>query len=89
MPWWWISFADEEKDEFLGVVITEAADFEVALMKTEVMGINPGGQAAGLEIPEYDDRDFVDRLLTEEECRAHFEAKSVAEFKDEWLKVVT
>ena len=49
--WWWLSFADD--DGFRGLVILEAPGFIAAVEKSRELGINPGGQVRGLEIPPH------------------------------------
>ena len=46
---WWLSFADD--DGFLGGCFIEAADMLDAVTKTHRLGINPGGEAMGAELP--------------------------------------
>jgi hypothetical protein len=48
-PWWWLSFATEEK--FLGVVIIRGSGFVPAIRNAHILGINPGGEVRGLELP--------------------------------------
>lgn len=72
-PLHWLSFADAdlpEGSQFLGVVVTQAADFMFAVMKCNFNGINPGGEVQGVEIPEQFNvpAEYRDRLLTRAEC---------------------
>ena len=71
--WWWLSFAG--KDGFRGVVITRARGFLSAVQKTHDLGINPGGEVQGAELPEeiMDSPEgkrhiqFADRLLSKQD----------------------
>jgi len=45
--WWWLSFMDPKKpagSRFLGVIVIEAASFDMAIRTTHAMWINPGGE---------------------------------------------
>lgn len=46
---WWLSFAAE--DGFRGVVLTRANSMIEAVQKTHALGINPGGEVRGFEVP--------------------------------------
>ena len=48
--WWWLSFAGEEG--FRGAVLTRARGFISAIERTHLLGINPGGEVRGVEVPE-------------------------------------
>lgn len=68
----YMSFCDPDRPEgtqFLGAIMTYAPDFMSAIMKTHALGINPGGEVAGCEVP--DDlgvpEEFIDRLLSKDE----------------------
>jgi hypothetical protein len=63
---WYLSFATD--DEFLGGCVVEAYGIATAIVRTHVLGINPGGEVMGVPVPE-EDRDRLphDRLLTREE----------------------
>ncbi len=70
--WWWLSFADE--DGFRGVCIVRARGLVPAIARTHLLGINPGGEVQGAELPEANETaigyfiealtPFTDRLLT-------------------------
>ena len=64
---WWLSFA---ADEFLGACSVEAPTFLAAVKVAHALGINPGGECLGIEVPaglEGPAR-FHDRLLTKAEA---------------------
>jgi hypothetical protein len=67
---WWLSFADEK--EFLGAVIVHANDFVEAVMRTHIVGINPGGECKGMpisaEVAAMIPGHWKNRRLTREEC---------------------
>lgn len=71
-PWWWLSFADAER--FRGLVITRGTSFIDAVARTHKLGISPGGQVAGSEIPPRVLAMLLpevrDRLLSKEEAEA-------------------
>lgn len=68
--WWWLSFASEE-DGFLGVILIHARGFMTAIMQTQLMGINPGGSAAGYPAPPgFDPGDKANVLLSRAELEA-------------------
>jgi hypothetical protein len=51
--WWAISFADPgrpEGEQFLGLVVVPGPSFESAILRSHIMGVNPGGEAAGIAI---------------------------------------
>ncbi|HKP06397.1 MAG TPA: hypothetical protein VJU58_04015 [Microbacterium sp.] len=52
--WWWLSFADGGRptgQQFLGVAVVRAAGLGFAVMRAHALGINPGGEVQGMEIP--------------------------------------
>jgi len=52
--WWWLSFVDPgrpEGDRFLGVVVIQGTDFRDAVEAAWNLGVNPGGECKGMEIP--------------------------------------
>lgn len=52
---WWLSFCDPDKPkgtQFLGCIVIRAHGFTDALMKCNVLGINPGGEVKGTAIPD-------------------------------------
>jgi hypothetical protein len=81
----WLSFADE--GGFRGVIIIKAHGIADALTKCNVLGINPGGQVAGHEIPdEYAlniKADEMNKCLTKEYITKRFNAKSQKEIEEE------
>lgn len=66
---WWLSFADEQ---FLGAAIVEAAGFPEALGVVNRLGINPGGDVRGFQLPSDAPGvadEWMNRLLTLEDLR--------------------
>jgi hypothetical protein len=66
--WWWLSFADDEG--FLGGVLTRARGFLSAVQKARNLGINPGGEVQGIEIPEdvpESHKSYADQLLSKQD----------------------
>lgn len=52
---WWISFCDPHKptgEQFLGLCIVRAVDEVSAIKVAWALGINPGGEAAFMDIDE-------------------------------------
>ena len=49
-PWWWLSYASQEGP--LGVVVVRGADILDAMVRARLMGIRPGGQVVGREVPD-------------------------------------
>lgn len=73
MSSWWLSFADGDRPvgtQFLGACIVDASDFLIAVAKTHALGINPGGEVQGYEIPEGapDLSRWKNRLMSRAEC---------------------
>ena len=55
MKIWWLSFCDDslpQGSQFIGVCIVAGKDFLNAVKNTHLLKINPGGEVAGVEIPE-------------------------------------
>lgn len=69
---WWLSFADDARGGSLGVCLVEARGLLTAVMRTHQIGINPGGQVMGFEIPEDSEEHALprDRLLKADELMA-------------------
>ncbi len=75
---WWLSFCDTDRPEgqqFLGACIVHdggTGEIGGAVIAAHALGINPGGEVAGLEadpdlvVPDK----WINRLLTREECEA-------------------
>lgn len=68
--WFYISFADDVR--FFGATTVMASSPEDALGKATAMGLNPGGEAAILEVPEeaWGEPDFIamkNRLVRRDE----------------------
>ena len=89
MGWWYLSYASEKEDKFLGVCIVEAPDFLSAALRARVLKISPGGQVVGAEFPPeipLPAGEFRNRLLSEADVkRMDPDAKSIAEYKKENL----
>lgn len=47
---WWLSFADDGKSRGI-VLIDDAENIADAVLHASLLGCNPGGEVAGLEIP--------------------------------------
>lgn len=90
MSTWWLSFADDAG--CLGVCIVDAPDFLWAVLRTKALGINPGGEVWGNEMPDVEDvRKEIstlgkDRLISVDELRAN-EYRSIQEYEDEVLSI--
>lgn len=70
---WWLSFADttEGGGGFLGVVVVEAFGFVAAIERVSALGLNPGGEVSGGEIPLGSvDAKYLGRLLNAIEAHA-------------------
>lgn len=87
--WWWLSFADAnlpEGEQFLGVVLLEAAGMVQAIARCTARGINPGGEVVGHPCPLPAGTrfrpDWCERLLSKAEALAAAEDDA-----DEWLLV--
>lgn len=74
----WLSFAGEEG--FRGAIIIHANDFMEAIMRTNLLGINPHGEVAGMDIPAVAaakiPAHWKNRLLNREECEKFDEEMS-------------
>lgn len=64
--WWYISFCGEH---FLGAVIVFAPGIGTVCLRCSELGINPGGEALGMEIPDggLPSVEWRERLLSKEE----------------------
>jgi hypothetical protein len=74
-PLWWLSFCDPDRPEgqrFLGVSIVPGFDIVTAASAARVLGCNPGGEVAGIEIPAENSvripGRYVGRLMSRAEC---------------------
>jgi hypothetical protein len=84
VPLWWLSFVSEA-DVFLGLAIVEGGSETEAVLRAHQLGIHPGGQLMGFEVPpEYRAtcEPHQDRSLTADEARALFEAKPIREWEE-------
>lgn len=73
MTYWYISFATDEA--FRGATVVAATDAENALATATRLGLNPGGEAAIVEVPpeaegEPDMQAMINRLLNKGEMIA-------------------
>ena len=71
--WWWLSFADANRPkgtQFLGAVLVRAGSMIEAVGNAHILGINPGGEVRGFEIPDGTEpiASYTNRLLNREEC---------------------
>ena len=69
-----LSFRDTQKpkgDQFLGVIITRAIDINDAILKTKILGTNPGGEIQCYEIEDMENCDCQDKLLNVEQLRKY------------------
>lgn len=72
-PLWWLSYTDSSKPagkQFLGVNIIQAGDIAVAITKSWLLNINPGGaiKFMGPLEAEWIAPEWRDRLLTRDEA---------------------
>lgn len=51
LPFWWLSFVSD-LDVALGVCIVRGEDLIHATTRAHELGINPGGQVLGFEVPD-------------------------------------
>lgn len=66
---YWISFIDEEKPKgqaFIGVAIVRAPSIDDAIKESHRLGVNPGGQAMVIRVPELY-AGYTNRLMSKEE----------------------
>jgi hypothetical protein len=70
---WWLSYANDEG--FRGVVITYSSDFLTACMRSRMLGVSPGGQVRGFELPPEAESEIaaqdLDRCLNQEETKKY------------------
>lgn len=76
LRWWWLSFADPLRPpgrQFLGVLVVPGVSFEHALEGTFLLGLNPGGEVVGNELPpdKVPAEEFRGRLLSRDELVGH------------------
>ena len=50
MTFFWLSYVDDDKDEFRGGVNIQAPDFITACMESRRLNLSPGGQCKGTEL---------------------------------------
>jgi hypothetical protein len=68
--WMYLSFATEK--EFLGAIYIEAHGIASAVAKANVLGISPGGQVWGVDIPDVSllpPPEYREKLLSKEQLR--------------------
>jgi hypothetical protein len=72
--WWYLSFAEPNVDEggtapvgegFRGGLYIEAASLADAVTQSHELGLNPGGEVAGIEIPAEAMADFEENVPPE------------------------
>ena len=69
MNGWWLSFADGHG--VLGAALVAGRDFVDAVDVTHRLGINPGGEVAGMAMPSRPvDAEWTNRLLSLADVRA-------------------
>jgi hypothetical protein len=60
MAWYWLSFVNNERpkgDRFVGALLIEAPSFDLAIVRSLMDGLNPGGDVEGFAVaPEYEGR---------------------------------
>lgn len=81
---YYISFATD--DGFLGATVVEASSSESALEEATRLGINPGGEAAILEVPEgfeNEARQMLNRLVGLDEMLTQHGGKRHGDLSDE------
>jgi len=74
MPYFYISFATDEG--FLGATVVRATDADGALSVASEKGLNPGGEAMIVEVPEQAESEpdmlaMIDRLVGKNEMLAN------------------
>lgn len=72
MTYWWLSFADSDLpvgQQFLGAAVVEAPSFVAAVLLSHALGINPGGEVKGIELPRPPNARWRNRLLSIEDLR--------------------
>ena len=73
MTLWWLSYADD--NGFRGVVITRAESFLMACTRANLLGVSPGGQVQGFDLPPEAEEEIemtdLDRCLNQEEARRY------------------
>ncbi len=70
MSIWWLSYASEA-DGNRGVVIVRAESFFGAVAESRRLGLSPGGEVRGFEVPSEEARlePYVGRWLSPNEAR--------------------
>jgi hypothetical protein len=63
--WWWLSFADD--NGFRGAAMVRGRGILSAVHEASRLGLNPGGDVAGLSLQDHEPpSEWVGRLLTRE-----------------------
>jgi hypothetical protein len=80
---WWLSFADPDTGDNLGVTIVDAMGLEDAVCQAHAIAANPGGQVLGLTLddPFIVPDTHLNRLLSKDECRQITECESTRDGK--------
>ena len=87
--WHYVSFADDERGGFLGVVVIKGHGVTDCISKCHRLGINPGGQVLCVPIPDdgsviMPDPDDCNKLLNKADVlRIWPDAKSQREWEEE------
>jgi hypothetical protein len=69
---YYLSFADDDAGGFLGAAIVEARGPTLAVMRSNSLGINPGGEILVVAVPMPVLPELMDRLLNKAEIAAAF-----------------
>lgn len=79
----WLSFADPQTGDNIGVNVVDAPDFMSAVHKSHELGINPGGEVLGSQIdPAIVPDAYTNRLLSKDECAEFTETRSTREIHE-------
>jgi hypothetical protein len=79
----WLSFSHD--GECIGIILVEAPSLEEALVRAQTLGIDPGGMCTGWTVGEDENDEYaqhLDRLISVEDARELFDAKSTKEWKE-------
>lgn len=84
LQWFYLSFADDSG--FRGAVIVEARGITSALLRCNVLGVNPHGQVMGLAIGEWPSHlstEIRERVLSKDELNSIFpDMKTLGELEN-------
>lgn len=82
----WLSFSHNGVCQ--GIVLVEAPSLEEALVRAQLLGIDPGGSCTGWTVGEDENDEYahhLDRLIPVEEVRELFDAKSIKEWREDGI----